>query len=172
MTNGERMTKPESRMTKEYPSPNDERLSRGFGAASRFVLHHLSFLLLLFPLTLHGADNLGVLGSKPKWEVLEHYQETITHDEFARLINDVYCTHGFAADLIKIDHNVAQILTNRESRNVFTLRFAPDASSKAHVPRLWRPARALLPAKPEKPLSGLRVALDAGHLGGKWAKME
>src|SRR6266853_1243189 len=172
MTNGERMTKPESRMTKEYPSPNDERLSRGFGNASRFVLRHSSFLLLLFPLTLHGADNLGVLGSAPKWSVLEHYQETITHDEFAHLINDVYCTHGFAADLIKIDHNAAQILTNRESHNVFTLRFAPDANSKAHVPRLWRPARSLLPAKPDKPLSGFRIALDPGHLGGKWAKME
>src|SRR5438132_2941495 len=183
MTNGERMTKPESRMTKEYSSPNDESLSRGFGAASCFVLRHLSFirnsvirhssfLLLLFPLTLHGADNLGVLGSAPKWSVLEHYQETITHDEFAHLINDVYCTHGFAADLIKIDHNAAQILINRESHNVFTLRFAPDANSKAHVPRLWRPARSLLPAKPERPLSGLRVALDPGHLGGKWAKME
>src|SRR5207248_10136636 len=41
-----------------------------------------------------------------------------------------------------------------------------------HVPRLGRRARSLLPANPEKPLSGLRVALDPGHLGGKWAKME
>src|SRR5207237_3132397 len=66
----------------------------------------------------------------------------------------------------------AQILINRESHNVFTLRFAPDANSKAHVPRVWRRARSLLTARPEKPLSGLRVALDPGHLGGKWAKME
>src|SRR6266446_1195359 len=172
MTNGERMTKPESRMTKEHSSPNDESLSRGFGNASRFVIRHSSFLLLLFPLTLHGADNLGVLGSKPKWEVLEHYQETITHDEFAHLINDVYCTHGIAADLIKIDNDAAQILANRESHNVFTLRFAPDANSEAHIPRLWRPAKSLPRAKPGKPLLGLRVALDPGHLGGKWAKME
>jgi N-acetylmuramoyl-L-alanine amidase len=27
-------------------------------------------------------------------------------------------------------------------------------------------------AKADKPLSGLRIALDPGHLGGKWAKME
>src|SRR5882724_5735249 len=166
------MTKPESRMTKEYSSPNDESLSRGFGNASRFVIRHSSFLLLLFPLTLHGADNLGVLGSKPKWEVLEHYQETITHDEFAHLINDVYCTHGFAADLIKIDNDAAQILADRESHNFLTLRFAPDANSEAHIPRLWRPAKSLPRAKPGKPLSGLRIALDPGHLGGKWAKME
>src|SRR5437588_5424905 len=119
-----------------------------------------------------AADNLGVLGSKPKWDVLENYQGTITHDEFAYLINDVYCTHGFAPDLIKIDNEAAQILTNRESHNVFTLRFAPDANSKARIPRLWRPAKSLPAAKSGKPLAGLRVALDPGHLGGKWAKME
>src|SRR5258705_13201187 len=137
------MTKPESRMTKEYSSPNDESLSRGFGNASRFVIRHSSFLLLLFPLTLHGADNLGVLGSKPKWEVLEHYQETITHDEFAHLINDVYCTHGFDPDLFKIDNDSVKILEGRDSQKAFTLRFAPDEGSREHVPRLWRPAKSL-----------------------------
>src|SRR5437588_4123711 len=120
----------------------------------------------------NAADNLGVLGSKPKWDVLENYQGTITHDEFAYLINDVYCTHGFAPDLIKIDNEAAQILTNRESHNVFTLHFAPDANSKARLPRLCRPAKSLPTAKSGKPLAGLRVALDPGHLGGKWAKME
>ena len=119
-----------------------------------------------------AAGNLGVLGSKPRWSVLENYQGTITHDEFAHLINDVYCTHGIAGDLIKVDNDAAQILTNREPHNVFTLRFAPDANTKAHVPRLWRPAKSLPPAKPNKPLAGLRVALDPGHLGGRWAKME
>jgi len=119
-----------------------------------------------------AADNIGILGSKPKWDVLENYQETITHDEFAHLINDVYCTHGIGDDLIKIDNDSAQILTNREPKKVFTLQFAPDQNSKTRVPRLWRPAKSLPPAKANKPLAGLRVALDPGHLGGKWAKME
>jgi len=119
-----------------------------------------------------AADNLGVLGSKPKWEVLEHYQGTIMRDEFAHLINDVYCTHGIPADLIKIDNESAQIVTNRESGKIFTLHFAPDADSKTRLPRLWRPAKLLPDPKSNKPLAGLRVALDPGHLGGKWAKME
>ena len=119
-----------------------------------------------------AADNLGILGSKPKWDVLEHYQRTITRDEFARLLNDVYCTHGIPNDLIKIDNESAQIVTNRDPLNVFTLEFAPDENSKAKIPRLWRPAKSLPVAKPNKPLAGLRVALDPGHLGGKWAKME
>jgi hypothetical protein len=146
-----------------------------FVIPSAFVIRASALLflaLLALPAIGRAADNLGVLGSKPKWSVLENYQGTITHDEFVHLLNDVYCTHGFATDLIKIDNAAAQIVTNRESHNVFTLRFAPDANSKPRVPRLWRPAKSLPPAKPNKPLAGLRVALDPGHLGGKWAKME
>jgi N-acetylmuramoyl-L-alanine amidase len=119
-----------------------------------------------------AADNLGILGSHPKWAVLEKYQETITHDEFTRLIQDVYCTHGFAQDLIEINENTARILMNRKAQKFFTLRFAENDASRNPVPRLWRPAKSLPPAKQEKPLSGLRLALDPGHVGGKWAKME
>src|SRR5205823_12256382 len=113
-----------------------------------------------------AADNLGVLGSKPKWDVLESYQRTITHDEFAHLLNDVYCTHGFADDLIKIDNDSAQILTNREPRHFFTLHFAPDQNSLRPVPRLWRTAKSLPPLKQDRPLATLTIALDPGHLGG------
>ena len=128
--------------------------------------------LSIFPTESNAADHLGILGSKPKWDVLEHYQRTITHDEFTHLINDVYCTHGIPADLIKIDNEAAQIVTDRDSQKIFTLKFASDPNSKARIPRIWRPARALSRAKANKPLAGLQIALDPGHLGGKWAKME
>ena len=61
---------------------------------------------------------------------------------------------------------------NREAQTFFTLRFAANDAERRPVPRLWRPAKSLPSAKPEKPLSGLKIALDPGHLGGKWAKME
>src|SRR5213083_3081433 len=134
----------------------------------------LTLCLSIFPLVLHAADNVSVLGSKPKWSVLENYQETITHDEFAHLINNVYCTHGFAPDLIEINEKTARVLMNRETQKFFTLRFAenPATAGRQPVPRLWRPAKSLPPVRPEKPLFGLKIALDPGHLGGKWAKME
>jgi hypothetical protein len=119
-----------------------------------------------------AAENLGVLGAHPRWSVLEHYQETITRDEFAHLIYDVYCTHGFAPDLIELNTDTARILTNRESQKFFTLRFAKDDALRTPVPRLWHPAKSLPAAKGDKPLAGLRIALDPGHLGGEWAKME
>jgi hypothetical protein len=119
-----------------------------------------------------AAENLGVLGAHPRWSVFEHYQETITRDEFAHLIYDVYGTHGFAPDLIELNTDTARILTNRESQNFFTLRFAKDDAQRNPVPRLWHSAKSLPLANRNKPLSGLRIALDPGHLGGEWAKME
>ena len=91
----------------------------------------------MFPLALHAADNISVLGSQPRWDVLEHYQQTITHDEFAHLINDVYCTHGFAPDLIEIKDDTARILMNRDPQKFFTLRFAANDDARKLVPRLW-----------------------------------
>src|SRR5438128_2313481 len=104
---------------------------------SSFVIRASAFLLSIFPSALQAADKLGVLGTKPKWDVLEKYQETITHDDFARLIQDVYCTHGVAPDLIAINDTSAQILTNRAAQSFFTLRFAKDDVSVKPVPRLW-----------------------------------
>src|SRR5437016_443291 len=164
-------------MTKSEGMTNDEARSltlrhSGFVIPSAFVLRASSFLFWIFPLALYAADHLTVLASKPRWSVLENYQETITHDEFTHLIRDIYCTHGLGDDLLKIDNDSAQILKNRDAQTFFTLRFANDEASRRDVPRLWRPAKSLPPARPEKPLAGLRIALDPGHLGGRWAKME
>ncbi|HZS17452.1 MAG TPA: hypothetical protein VFA51_05900 [Candidatus Udaeobacter sp.] len=132
----------------------------------------LTLCFLIPVLASFGAENLGILGSHPRWSVLDHYQETITHDEFAHLIYDVYCPHGFAPDLFELGSDTARILVNRESEKFLTLRFAKNDKRRKPVPRLWHPAKSLPVAKPDKPLAGLRIALDPGHLGGEWAKME
>ena len=130
--------------------PNDESMTNddarrvtfchsGFVILSSFVIRASSFLvffLLIFPAASRGEDNLGILGANPRWNVLEKYQGTITHDEFSRLIKDVYCTHGFAPDLIEINEKTARILMNRESQKFFTLRFAKNDSARKPVPRL------------------------------------
>src|SRR6266480_6119549 len=170
-------------MTKECRSPNDKMSPYSLSAASVLVIRHVSlvrhsliraspFLLLIFLPALQAADNISVVGSKPQWSVLEHYQETITRDDFARLIQSVYCTHGFAPDLIEINEKTARILINRQSQKSFTLRFAKNDGASNPVPRLWRPAKSLPSAKLEKPLSGLRIALDPGHLGGRRVNKE
>ena len=74
--------------------------------------------------------------------------------------------------MIELNTDTARILTNRESQKYFTLRFAKDDALRNPVPRLWHSAKSLPAAKGDKPLAGLRIALDPGHLGGEWAKME
>jgi N-acetylmuramoyl-L-alanine amidase len=146
-----------------------------FVILSSFVIRASSFLvffLSIFPVASRAGDNLGILGANPRWNVLEKYQGTITPDKFNRLIQDVYCTHGFAPDLIEINEKTARVLMNRESQRFFILRLAENETARKPVPRLWRPAKSLPPARPEKPLSGVKIALDPGHLGGRWAKME
>ena len=143
---------------------------RRTGMQIRVVL--LALCWSIFSPSSHAVEHLGILGAHPRWSVLEKYQETITHDDFARLVQGVYCTQGIGDESIKIDNESARILTNRDAQSFFTLRFANDESSRKPVPRLWRPAKSLSPAKSDKPLSGLRIALDPGHLGGRWAKME
>ena len=156
-----------------HPSNVATRLIWHVEVWRRRVIRASTFLFVaIFAAGLQAAENISVLGNKPRWDVLEHYQQTITRDEFAHLINDVYCTHGFAPDLIEIKDDSARILMNRDAQKFFTLRFAASDAARKPVPRLWRPAKSLSPSKEGKPLSGLKIALDPGHLGGKWAKME
>src|SRR2546428_7340219 len=84
----ESMDNDKTRMTKSELMTNDEigRMAlrhSGFGILSLFVIWTLSFVSVVLLPALQAADNLGVLGSKPKWVVLENYQRTITRDEFA-----------------------------------------------------------------------------------------
>src|SRR4029077_8119880 len=90
----------------------------------RVIQASLFLFTAIFAAGLQAAENISVLGNTPRWEVLEHYQKTITRDEFAHLINDVYGTHGFAPDLIEIKDDTARILMNRDAQKFFTLRFA------------------------------------------------
>jgi hypothetical protein len=158
-------------IAKSYLRFNDLTVHQ-FKGTRQFVLRYAGFLLLVVLPFLCAAENLSVLGSKPRWSLLERYQETITHDEFAHLIQDVYCTHGFAPDLFEVNDDTARILINREAGKFFTLKFAANSATRKPVPRLWRPLQLLPRAPQEKPLSGIKMALDPGHLGGKWAKME
>src|SRR5260370_15371570 len=96
---------------------------------ARTLLAIVALSLSIFSPAGHAADNLGILGAHPRWNVLEKYQETITRDEFTRLIEDVYCTHGFAPNLIAISDKDARIMMNRDAQKVFTLRFAQDKAS-------------------------------------------
>ena len=131
-------------------------------------LRHVSFVFaLLGAVTLHAGD-ISPLGTKPHWERLQRYQETITRADFVRLLDTVYATRGYA-DYIQVGDSSARIVEDRAAGTSFELRFAGTEPRKLPS-HYWRDIDQLQPAK--KPLAHLNVALDPGHLGGRWAKME
>lgn len=130
-------------------------------------------LFLLFCIPARAADHLSnPLADSPNWKTLEKFQRTISHDEFERLLRQVYCTHGVSEDFIRVDEKVACILTDRDAQSWFTLRFASSERAQRTVSRTWRPASALPRSKKGGPLAGIKIALDPGHIGGEWAKTE
>ncbi len=131
-------------------------------------------LALSFPLATpvtHAAEPRSVLAPKPDWSDLDPFQKTITRAEFLRLLNTVYAPENAWSGTIEVGKRSATIRVPGAFRSNYHLEFAPDAASARPVPRYWTPAVARR-APAEKPLLGLTIALDPGHIGGRWAKVE
>ncbi len=136
---------------------------------------HLLTAAFLFLLGLAGAADAqqrSPLAPAPNWADLEPFQETITREEFVRLLDNVYPPGGAAQKYIQVHPDSATIKTSLNPEQLWTLRFAPNTLAAKPVPRSWRPAITLPPAPAEKPLAGVKIAIDPGHLGGAWARME
>ena len=87
------------------------------------------------------------------------------------LLDKVYAPAGVWKETIVVQDDMAVIAT-RPDESPFILRFASSRDAAKSIPRYWR-GRVQLPAEePGKPLTGLRIALDPGHIGGYWARME
>ncbi len=113
------------------------------------------------------GDPLTPLSSQPDWDGLQKFQETLTHDQFVHLLDEVYAVGGTAHNSIKVEADYAEIRTT--GQHWIKLKFAKETPKP--VPKYWR-TPGDLPSNNDWPLAGLTIALDPGHLGGTWAKME
>ena len=113
---------------------------------------------------------LSPLAPRPDWSRLDACQETITRAEFQSLLDRVYAPGGAWAAVISLTNKEATIRAGT-GRAEYRLRFAPSAASAHGVPAYWH-GRAGQSGEPGLPLAGLKIAIDPGHLGGSWAKME
>jgi hypothetical protein len=128
-------------------------------------------LLVLALILPARAGRLSPLAPTPDWSALNAYQHTITRAEFGRLINQVYTPDGEFWKYVQIDDSRATIFSDFGHREaLFTLHFAASDSSCAPLPYKYK--TQALSRDPSRPLQGLRIALDPGHIGGDWAKLE
>jgi hypothetical protein len=133
------------------------------------VFARATFVVLMFTPLASFSQRVTPLSQPPNWEQLNQFQETITHDEFVKLLEAAYAPNGAAAQWIKVDSDKAVIQENASDH--FVLRFAQNPQTQRPVPRYWTSIDGLNPNN-DKPLDGIKIAIDPGHLGGKWAQME
>ncbi len=143
------------------------------GQVTRFFIHNPRifawFLAVL--VVIPAQARITPLAEPPDWSALEAYQETITREEFSDLLNRVYAPGGAADGVVVIEADHAKV-TTREGKEPLILRFAKDQSVAKAVPGYWKTSKGRPSPPADKPLAGLKIALDPGHLGGSWAKME
>jgi len=114
---------------------------------------------------------LSALATEPDWTSLEKYQGKMSRQEFTNLLDTVYAPGGAWKPTIEIDPDGAHILTSGTNR--WLLHFAGEDATVIHAPTYWRPLAELPKLPPAAPpLQGVTIALDPGHLGAEWAKME
>lgn len=135
--------------------------------------------LAVFPSAAAGPPappepRLAPLGDPPEWSKLDRFQKTMTRGEFENLLRTVYTkTDSAWRPWIEIAGDHALIRTHAaDPEKNFRLDFSSSPRSLPTFGWDWARASGLPPAPEGKPLSGLHIAIDPGHIGGDFARME
>ncbi len=121
----------------------------------------IHFLLLITSASAF-AQKLTPLAPRPNWSSLDKFQHTITKEEFTRLLEQLYAPNGAWRGHFTIADDHVDVETS-PGKPSYRLNFAANAAEAKPIPRYWQKKRSL---------QGMRIAIDPGHLGGGWARME
>ena len=116
------------------------------------------------------AAQLSPLAPLPDWGGLHGFAGSISAADFERLLTTVYVPDGSWREWITLTPTEAWILP-RPGVAPIILPLAPPGTAPKRPPRFWK-GKGELESLPAKPLAGLRIAIDPGHLGGNFAQME
>lgn len=117
--------------------------------------------------------NLSPLAGVPDWSELDPYQDLIAREEFRRWLDALYAPGGTWQETIEIDVAGADIrMDYRNPAQTYRLNFASNEGVRKGGPRYWKSTAELGKAPAGKPLAGMTIAIDPGHIGGDFARME
>jgi N-acetylmuramoyl-L-alanine amidase len=109
------------------------------------------------------------------WFPIDLYQGTITRAQFEEKLHSLYDPFSAFTPYLDINDSRVVIYPSAKERRIpqFVLQFAPPNQPRAPMRWFRTPAEIRTMSHPlDKPLNGLRVAIDPGHIGGPWAQME
>lgn len=124
------------------------------------------------PLLSAHDNTLADLGVRPDWTTLDLWQDSITREDFLHLLTNIYTIGDTWKRYITINEDHAIIRTDtRVEDATYRLNFSHELSA-ASPERTWHAAGDLPPGSKKRPLAGVHIAIDPGHIGGKFAKLE
>lgn len=137
------------------------------------------FFALLLNSFLHSensapTDPWSLIKPQP-WSTLDSYQKTISRNDFQNQLQKIFDPYEGLKPFIEWNQNQLLFFKEIEHKTpLYTLQFAPSPIEIEKHPRLWRtPQEFLKSAPPSKtPLLGLKIAIDPGHIGGKWGPLQ
>ncbi len=117
------------------------------------------------------------MGGVPDWTLLDPYQRTITRDEFVHLLDHCYARKPEDyRPFLQVWPDRVRILkqSNYPDAGYYDLYFLSDRRKPADIPRYWKTPWEMPPLEPNEtqPLRGIHIAIDPGHIGGRWANRE
>lgn len=117
-------------------------------------------------------EHQSSLGEAPDWSQLDRYQYSVTKQEFTRLLEEVYTVGDDWKQWFVVNEGHVQIrMRAADDDEIYTLSFK-EKPLKARAERFWRKKSELEQHTDERPLAGLRLAIDPGHIGGNFAHLE
>ena len=133
------------------------------------LLRWAVFVPLIF-LSPSRAALLSPLAPQPDWGTLQQYARTITESNFEKLLRQVYVPDGSWKEWISLSPSQA-VITPRPGAAPIAVPLAPPGTPPETLLRFWKGHRDRSPSL-GRPLAGLRIAIDPGHLGGSYARIE
>lgn len=113
---------------------------------------------------------LSSLAAAPDWTSLNAWQGRVTRADFLAQMERVFTVSSAWREWFHVGKSDVLIETGVGEER-YRLKFAEAGTEEANA-REWRTAGELGPAPDGRPLEDLRIAVDPGHLGGRWAKIE
>ncbi len=129
--------------------------------------------LSLLPIHPTRAQRLSPLAAPPDWGRLARFAKTLTAEDAKSLLEGVYAPNGAAGSTVRFERRdgTAVLVAQSSPGAAVVVPLADAPAACVPAPVAWRPLPHPAP-DPDCPLAGVRIALDPGHLGGPFARME
>lgn len=118
------------------------------------------------------SSNLSSLGKAPDWSLLDSYQYCISKEEFLALMTEVYALGDYWENWFELHEDHVLIKTHAKDPSKTYKFIFKNEVVEAEAKTFWRTKENLKTTDSNKPLLGLRVAVDPGHIGGEYATIE